>query len=198
MIVQVGNLGLLFMLLFFIYAALGVELFGELGKNLHHTVYLSVYPSIYLCHFRIQLNGAGTNSFSPLNSFVCQFPYLIIVISWHCDVITSLTAAWYDFISLQGTDRRTSIFGCLSDERTFEEPRPGPWQFSSMWNSWQVLDIKQKIPSSHLLIHWTHRLLVKGSFRFQWIIKGSWLLKLGSTWTFKSSHRACSRLDEFG
>lgn len=27
-----GNLGLLFMLLFFIYAALGVELFGELGR----------------------------------------------------------------------------------------------------------------------------------------------------------------------
>ena len=32
---QVGNLGLLFMLLFFIYAALGVELFGELGKSAH-------------------------------------------------------------------------------------------------------------------------------------------------------------------
>ena len=31
-VLQVGNLGLLFMLLFFIYAALGVELFGELGK----------------------------------------------------------------------------------------------------------------------------------------------------------------------
>lgn len=30
---QVGNLGLLFMLLFFIYAALGVELFGELGES---------------------------------------------------------------------------------------------------------------------------------------------------------------------
>ncbi|XP_016399741.1 voltage-dependent T-type calcium channel subunit alpha-1I-like, partial [Sinocyclocheilus rhinocerous] len=30
---QVGNLGLLFMLLFFIYAALGVELFGELVCN---------------------------------------------------------------------------------------------------------------------------------------------------------------------
>ena len=30
---QVGNLGLLFMLLFFIYAALGVELFGELGPE---------------------------------------------------------------------------------------------------------------------------------------------------------------------
>ncbi|KAG7275581.1 hypothetical protein CRUP_006726, partial [Coryphaenoides rupestris] len=30
---EVGNLGLLFMLLFFIYAALGVELFGELGDN---------------------------------------------------------------------------------------------------------------------------------------------------------------------
>ena len=31
-VLQVGNLGLLFMLLFFIYAALGVELFGELGE----------------------------------------------------------------------------------------------------------------------------------------------------------------------
>lgn len=31
---QVGNLGLLFMLLFFIYAALGVELFGKLGEQL--------------------------------------------------------------------------------------------------------------------------------------------------------------------
>lgn len=29
---QVGNLGLLFYLLFFIFAALGVELFGRLGK----------------------------------------------------------------------------------------------------------------------------------------------------------------------
>lgn len=29
---QVGNLGLLFMLLFFIYAALGVELFGKLSE----------------------------------------------------------------------------------------------------------------------------------------------------------------------
>ncbi|XP_072539605.1 voltage-dependent T-type calcium channel subunit alpha-1I [Salminus brasiliensis] len=33
---QVGNLGLLFMLLFFIYAALGVELFGELVCNADH------------------------------------------------------------------------------------------------------------------------------------------------------------------
>lgn len=32
---QVGNLGLLFFLLFFIFAALGVEMFGRLGK--HHT-----------------------------------------------------------------------------------------------------------------------------------------------------------------
>lgn len=29
---QVGNLGLLFFLLFFIFAALGVELFGKLGN----------------------------------------------------------------------------------------------------------------------------------------------------------------------
>lgn len=32
---QVGNLGLLFYLLFFIFAALGVELFGRLGKYKH-------------------------------------------------------------------------------------------------------------------------------------------------------------------
>lgn len=30
---QVGNLGLLFFLLFFIFAALGVELFGRLGES---------------------------------------------------------------------------------------------------------------------------------------------------------------------
>lgn len=35
-VLQVGNLGLLFMLLFFIYAALGVELFGELGECTEH------------------------------------------------------------------------------------------------------------------------------------------------------------------
>lgn len=37
-VLQVGNLGLLFMLLFFIYAALGVELFGELGECTGHPV----------------------------------------------------------------------------------------------------------------------------------------------------------------
>ena len=31
-LLKVGNLGLLFYLLFFIFAALGVELFGRLGK----------------------------------------------------------------------------------------------------------------------------------------------------------------------
>lgn len=35
---QVGNLGLLFFLLFFIFAALGVELFGRLGKHHRNTV----------------------------------------------------------------------------------------------------------------------------------------------------------------
>lgn len=35
---QVGNLGLLFFLLFFIFAALGVELFGRLGKFLFSAV----------------------------------------------------------------------------------------------------------------------------------------------------------------
>ena len=35
---QVGNLGLLFFLLFFIFAALGVEMFGRLGECLKTTV----------------------------------------------------------------------------------------------------------------------------------------------------------------
>ena len=35
---QVGNLGLLFFLLFFIFAALGVELFGRLGKFQGHKI----------------------------------------------------------------------------------------------------------------------------------------------------------------
>jgi len=30
---QVGNLSMLFMLIFFIYSALGIELFGDLGKK---------------------------------------------------------------------------------------------------------------------------------------------------------------------
>lgn len=34
---QVGNLGLLFYLLFFIFAALGVELFGRLGRKIEDT-----------------------------------------------------------------------------------------------------------------------------------------------------------------
>lgn len=38
---QVGNLGLLFYLLFFIFAALGVELFGRLGKYKHKSLFLS-------------------------------------------------------------------------------------------------------------------------------------------------------------
>ena len=42
---QVGNLGLLFMLLFFIYAALGVELFGDQSK---HTS-LSPFTFLPLC-----------------------------------------------------------------------------------------------------------------------------------------------------
>jgi hypothetical protein len=46
---QVGNLGLLFFLLFFIFAALGVELFGRLGEYVTRTSALTVpiplYPS---------------------------------------------------------------------------------------------------------------------------------------------------------
>jgi hypothetical protein len=49
---QVGNLGLLFFLLFFIFAALGVELFGRLGQWLYNyitcTLVLS-FPTLSLC-----------------------------------------------------------------------------------------------------------------------------------------------------
>ena len=36
---QVGNLGLLFFLLFFIFAALGVEMFGRLGEKIKKKIY---------------------------------------------------------------------------------------------------------------------------------------------------------------
>ena len=39
---QVGNLGLLFFLLFFIFAALGVELFGRLGLYLFFLKFLTL------------------------------------------------------------------------------------------------------------------------------------------------------------
>lgn len=49
---QVGNLGLLFMLLFFIYAALGVELFGKLGQShyfskTHHCLQATAFESTH-------------------------------------------------------------------------------------------------------------------------------------------------------
>lgn len=70
---QVGNLGLLFYLLFFIFAALGVELFGRLGKykqvsksRLYHLVHsfilptFSFFPFVYLLGFFCSKN-ATTN-----------------------------------------------------------------------------------------------------------------------------------------
>lgn len=43
---QVGNLGLLFFLLFFIFAALGVELFGRLGESEPNPL---EFPEITIC-----------------------------------------------------------------------------------------------------------------------------------------------------
>ena len=49
---QVGNLGLLFFLLFFIFAALGVELFGRLGKTMllikHNIILILNIPDIII------------------------------------------------------------------------------------------------------------------------------------------------------
>ena len=42
---QVGNLGLLFFLLFFIFAALGVEMFGRLGSYNYNK-----YQPLFLMH----------------------------------------------------------------------------------------------------------------------------------------------------
>ncbi|EMP41834.1 Voltage-dependent T-type calcium channel subunit alpha-1I [Chelonia mydas] len=46
---QVGNLGLLFMLLFFIYAALGVELFGKLGLRGRGHLFLEHWAETVKC-----------------------------------------------------------------------------------------------------------------------------------------------------
>lgn len=45
---QVGNLGLLFFLLFFIFAALGVELFGRLGNYVFCGSYLLFIDVFYV------------------------------------------------------------------------------------------------------------------------------------------------------
>lgn len=45
---QVGNLGLLFFLLFFIFAALGVELFGRLGIDSKVILNFKVIPGIFI------------------------------------------------------------------------------------------------------------------------------------------------------
>ena len=50
---QVGNLGLLFFLLFFIFAALGVEMFGRLGKNCYDFIFISEKNSIEFLVFKI-------------------------------------------------------------------------------------------------------------------------------------------------
>ena len=50
---QVGNLGLLFFLLFFIFAALGVEMFGRLGKNCHDFIIISEKNSIELYSYQM-------------------------------------------------------------------------------------------------------------------------------------------------
>lgn len=44
---EVGNLGLLFFLLFFIFAALGVELFGRVGKLKHTNTGWQREPEYY-------------------------------------------------------------------------------------------------------------------------------------------------------
>ena len=47
---QVGNLGLLFFLLFFIFAALGVEMFGRLGEfvtTFSRCTHVGIYGTTY-------------------------------------------------------------------------------------------------------------------------------------------------------
>jgi len=55
---EVGNLGLLFFLLFFIFAALGVELFGRVGK-------LSAFPlAEHVLLFLSFIQGSNDVSFT--------------------------------------------------------------------------------------------------------------------------------------
>lgn len=53
---QVGNLGLLFFLLFFIFAALGVELFGRLGMFI-----MKWFPT-FLQYFRVSIFFCSQNT----------------------------------------------------------------------------------------------------------------------------------------
>ena len=57
---QVGNLGLLFFLLFFIFAALGVELFGRLGELLITYYILNIF---FNCKFKTYYFAAGKTMF---------------------------------------------------------------------------------------------------------------------------------------
>ena len=65
---QVGNLGLLFFLLFFIFAALGVELFGRLGEDIwQNAIWLVTQCAMscdecsdwYECQFHAVLNQSN-------------------------------------------------------------------------------------------------------------------------------------------
>ena len=58
---QVGNLGLLFFLLFFIFVALGVELFGRLGK------YQFLVIAIFLESLTLHLFHNFKNVATPIN-----------------------------------------------------------------------------------------------------------------------------------
>ena len=56
---QVGNLGLLFLLLFFIFAALGVELFGTIGESLF---FLIIFICVLVCDEDNPCEGLGRHA----------------------------------------------------------------------------------------------------------------------------------------
>ena len=56
---QVGNLGLLFLLLFFIFAALGVELFGTIGESLFFFI---IFICVLVCDEDNPCEGLGRHA----------------------------------------------------------------------------------------------------------------------------------------
>lgn len=73
---QVGNLGLLFFLLFFIFAALGVELFGRLGM----CSFVFFYP-VHWCYY--PKKNVPTSIHAPA-SVDMRTLRILEWLSWHC------------------------------------------------------------------------------------------------------------------
>ena len=73
---EVGNLGLLFFLLFFIFAALGVELFGRVGEWTYYNLYIIRCSNLSI---KTEENNSISNQLSWHWEFyvICEFKIVV-------------------------------------------------------------------------------------------------------------------------